>query len=256
MSQPWIRLYRESLHDPKIVTLSDRQHRAWHNLLLVADDSGALPCIRDVASHLRLSITEAEQLILELVEAQLVDVDAMSGPITYRMHGWAKRQFKSDDVTDRVRKHRENKKKRARSDNETTMKRFSNGEVTPPDTYTDTDTEIVPPPNPLHASRPRGKEQDLRSDWKIGGGKGREGGRLTTLTARAEGLGLPVEEMLATIERNKPARPAGYFLGMAIKRLREQLPSVPDQMLIDALNGKPKPWTLVTGALIMAEEAR
>ena len=42
MSNQWIRLYREALHDPKIVTLSDRQHRVWVNFLLMADDDLSL----------------------------------------------------------------------------------------------------------------------------------------------------------------------------------------------------------------------
>jgi len=87
---PWIRLYRESLHDPKIVVLSDRQHRAWHNCLLIADDTGTLPAIRDIAVHMRMSVTDAEQMLVDLVEAELIDAAMLSGSRTYRMHGWAK----------------------------------------------------------------------------------------------------------------------------------------------------------------------
>lgn len=133
-SKPWIRLYRESLHDPKIVSLTDRQHRAWHNLLLIADDNGKLPSMRDIAVHLRMSAQDAEQLVCDLVEAELIDTDVLNGSRAYEIHGWASRQFTSDSSTERVRKHRE-----------TRMKRFNETErnvtVTPPDTESDTETE-------------------------------------------------------------------------------------------------------------------
>lgn len=133
-SKPWIRLYRESLHDPKIVSLTDRQHRAWHNLLLIADDNGKLPSMRDIAVHLRMSAQDAEQLVCDLVEAELIDTDALNGSRTYEIHGWASRQFTSDSSTERVRKHRETRMKRF---NETAR----NVTVTPPDTESDTDTD-------------------------------------------------------------------------------------------------------------------
>lgn len=105
---PWIRLYREALNDPKIVTLSDRHHRAWINCLLIADDeTGALPSMRDIAVHLRTSASEAEQLVRELVELELVDF-CYGTPINgYIMHGWANRQQPSDSSAERTRRYRE-----------------------------------------------------------------------------------------------------------------------------------------------------
>ena len=128
MANPWIRLYREALHDPKIVTLSDRQHRAWHNCLLIARDTdGVLPPMRDVAVHMRVSTVDAEQLVHELVDAQLVDVEMRGTVASYKMHGWDARQYLSDNSASRVRKHRE--RKRA----VTAMKRYGAVTVTPPD---------------------------------------------------------------------------------------------------------------------------
>lgn len=103
---PWIRLYREALHDPKIVTLSDRQHRAWHNCLLIADDTGYLPAMRDIAVHLRMSAQDAEQLIAELIDAELIDPAVVNGVRTYRLHGWEKRQYTSDSSAGRMQRYR------------------------------------------------------------------------------------------------------------------------------------------------------
>lgn len=103
---PWIRLYREALHDPKIVTLSDRHFRVWVGLLLIADDaSGELPSMRDVSVHLRMSISEAEASVRELVELELIDwIMGVSG--AYVMHGWKERQMSSDNAAERMRKYR------------------------------------------------------------------------------------------------------------------------------------------------------
>jgi hypothetical protein len=147
MTNPWIRLYRESLHDPKIVTLSDRQHRAWHNCLLITDDAGRLPPMRDIAVHMRVTVTEAEQLVCELVDAELIDVDMLKGGRVFTMHGWSARQYVSDSSTGRVKKFRQRKR------DETAMKRFSNDEVTPPDTETDPESDVNHYPSSLDAER-------------------------------------------------------------------------------------------------------
>lgn len=132
--QPWLRLYRSSLHNPKIVTLSDRQHRAWHNCLLISDNSGALPPIRDIAIHMRMTASEAETLVCELVEAGLVDPVMTGNRPSYVMHDWTDHQQPSDNSATRVMRHR--------------LKR-RNGDVTVPkrsgnviDTEEDTDTDI------------------------------------------------------------------------------------------------------------------
>lgn len=159
---PWIRLYRESLHDPKIVTLSDRQHRAWHNCLLITDDAGRLPPMRDIAVHMRVTVTEAEQLICELVEAELIDVEMLKGARVFTMHGWSARQYVSDSSTGRVKKFRERKR------DETAMKRFSNADVTPPDPDPDSETDLNYPSS-LDAAR-ESEVQKLKDGLGLGRG--------------------------------------------------------------------------------------
>ena len=118
---PWRRSWREALNNPKIVSLTDRQHRAWTNCVLIADDDGRLPGIRDIAVHLRMTSQDAETLIVDLVEAGLIDAatDA-AGRRAYVMHDWTTWQPKHETSTARVRKHRASKRH-----DETQMKRSS-----------------------------------------------------------------------------------------------------------------------------------
>lgn len=111
MSAPWLRLYRSSLHNPKIVTLTDRQFRAWHNCLLITDDNGILPCMRDIAVHLRMSQTDAEQVVCELLEAGLLDVKVLDANLRiFSVHDWGEHQFTSDSSKERVERYRERRK--------------------------------------------------------------------------------------------------------------------------------------------------
>ncbi len=105
----WIRKYTESIHDPKIVSLTDRQYRVWDIVLLIAGKSpdGTLPPIQDIACDLRCTVVEAQAVIDELIMKGLLDIVRRAGEsITVRPHNWDQRQFKSDTSTERVRAHR------------------------------------------------------------------------------------------------------------------------------------------------------
>lgn len=115
---PWLKLQRAALHNPKIVTLTDRQHRAWINCMLVADhETGCLPSMRDLAVHLRMSLSDVEAIVVDLVEAELIDaaVDA-TGRRRYTMHDWSTHQAKSADSSERVKRHREKAKSKRNAD--------------------------------------------------------------------------------------------------------------------------------------------
>lgn len=226
MSNPWIRLYRASLHNPKTVTLSDRQHRCWHNLLLIADDQGELPRARDIACHLRISVSEVEQLLCELVEAELVDV-AIDKPNTFRMHDWETHQYASDTSTDRVRKFR-NKTKC--NDDETFRETQRNVSVTPPDTDTDTDsdTDYVPSPSP---GMPRAKEQNFNLSFG-GSGSRALSARLKT---RAEGLGLNVAALEARALAPGVRIPNAMFRKLVVDEIRSKQPIIAESLIKAAL---------------------
>lgn len=139
--QPWLRLYRSSLHNPKIVTLSDRQHRAWHNCLLISDNNGVLPSPRDIATHMRMTMTEAEQLICELVEAGLIDPVMAGSRHSYVLHDWTDHQHPSDHSSSRMK----NLRARRRDGVVTARDRHGDGSVLKSDvtdTDTDTDSEV------------------------------------------------------------------------------------------------------------------
>jgi hypothetical protein len=156
-TMPWFRFYVETLNDPKIERLSDRQYRGWTKILAIARlHDGALPPVDDIAFLLRYSAEEAKGLLDQLIERGLVDRTKQGG---LQPHGWDSRQYKSDTSTERVRKHRttgqigrlgKTARPRRPSNGDGTFHGTFHGasrnvsetaDGTPPETETDTDTE-------------------------------------------------------------------------------------------------------------------
>jgi hypothetical protein len=244
--QPWIRLYREALHDPKLVTLTDRQHRAWINCLLVASDTGALPSRRDIAVHMRMTMVDVEQLLCDLVEAELLDADSMNGPVTtYRIHGWSTRQYATDSSAERMRKHRAK-----RRDGHVTSQVTSH--VTERDgieSDTDTDKESLGLPSSLEAAREKKKnDQGVLSNFR---GR-RQGGRHEKIVRRAEGLGAPVDELVAAVNQHKPKNRSAYFTALCVEWFRRRLPGIDEQIIRDALWGTDAQYAVVINLMVQA----
>lgn len=131
----WFRLYDEMLDDPKAQRLPPQDFKIWINLLCLASrNDGKLPCISDIAFALRISENDAVTMVERLHIAGLID-KRNGGPDGFRYfpHGWEKRQYKSDNSADRVKKHREKRNSECNVS--------CNVTETPPDTETDTDTE-------------------------------------------------------------------------------------------------------------------
>jgi hypothetical protein len=119
----WFRMYGDLIHDPKVLKLSDNLRWIWIGILCIASkNDGNLPSTDDIALVLRLKPKKVGEAMSKLITAGLVD-DLPGGP---RPHNWAKWQYKSDDSTARVRRHRE---------------RQRNVSETPPETETETETE-------------------------------------------------------------------------------------------------------------------
>ena len=123
-ARKWIRKYVESLHDPKVVSLSDSQYRDWDRLLLIAAKSadGTLPSLKAIACDLRCTESNAFAAIDDLVNAGLIDVISYIPMPVYKPHGWDQRQFlwDSGDPTakERMKRMRERKSpKRNRNGN-------------------------------------------------------------------------------------------------------------------------------------------
>lgn len=104
MTQPWLRLYRGTVNNPKLQRLGLEVVGFWTNCLCLSDDDGCLPSVSDIAWTMRLSETQVETFLETLQRNNLVDLE---GDGVLRLHDWAEHQKVSDVSTDRVRKFRE-----------------------------------------------------------------------------------------------------------------------------------------------------
>lgn len=124
----WFRMYDELLDDPKVQRLASEDFRAWVNLLCLASRCGGkIPTVSETAFALRTDDSGALAVLERLSSAGLIDRVAGGGDgWHYAPHGWAKRQFKSDTSTSRVKRFRQ---------------RSETATVTAPET--DTETEVL-----------------------------------------------------------------------------------------------------------------
>ena len=132
----WFRMYAEIIDDPKMKQLSDRSFRVFSYLLALAaeaEQGGAIPMAKeDIVWRLRISEKDLDTAINQLSKVGILDG---SHPLQF-IH-WSKRQYKSDDVTERTRRFKEKKNVCGNVPN---AKRGT-FMGTAPDTDTDTDTE-------------------------------------------------------------------------------------------------------------------
>ena len=132
MSDQWLRLYENVVHDPKLQRLPGDIFKGLINIWCIASvNGGRLPPIEDIAFALRMSVAKAQDLINTLAAAGLID-DTEDGRMP---HNWTGRQFKNDVSTARVKRHRERKQAVAGNG----MKPFH--ETPPEQSRADTDTD-------------------------------------------------------------------------------------------------------------------
>ena len=124
----WFRLYSEALNDPKVQRLDGETFKFWINVLcLASENDGRLPDVPDMAFALRMDENACLTVVERLLNGGLIDrANGGANGWHYAPHGWAKRQYKSDGSTERVKRFRQ----RSKAVTET-----------PPDTDTDTETE-------------------------------------------------------------------------------------------------------------------
>jgi predicted phage replisome organizer len=110
MAQQWIRLYRETIHDPKLVRFTADYRYLWIVLMCLANDDAAVMLAEGVpydnSELAALAGTDAdvvEDAFKWFEKAQMIEYDE-DGVII--LTNWHERQFKSDCSTERVRKHR------------------------------------------------------------------------------------------------------------------------------------------------------
>lgn len=105
----WFRFYSEVLNDPKVQSLEPELFKHWINLLCVScNNNGTLPeTFQQIAFHLRVSDNDTITLLERLHNATLIDrVNGGANGYRYAIHGWNKRQYKSDTSTERVKRFR------------------------------------------------------------------------------------------------------------------------------------------------------
>jgi hypothetical protein len=102
----WWRAYDAALDNPKLQRLPGELFKTWFNVCCIASKHGGkLPKLADAAFLLRMKEKDTALAFAALMSAGLLDKDGDG----YSPHDWNVYQYKSDDVTERVRKHRKGK---------------------------------------------------------------------------------------------------------------------------------------------------
>jgi len=105
----WLRLYVDILDDPKVAALTDRQFRIFTYILAAAaeaEEDGKIPMPPEtLAWRIRIPIEDLLEALQALKSLSVVDFTDDQVTVT----NWQKRQFRSDDVTARTRRHKANR---------------------------------------------------------------------------------------------------------------------------------------------------
>jgi len=103
----WVRFYIDILDDPKMAKLSDSSYRIFTYLLLLIQESGQNGSVtlseNEIAWRLRLPLSHIKKAIFDLKEQKIISNDNNC----LQFLNWNKRQYKSDDVSVRVKRYRE-----------------------------------------------------------------------------------------------------------------------------------------------------
>jgi hypothetical protein len=104
----WFRCYTRTLDSAKVQGLPLELFKGWFNLCCLARvHDGPLPPFKEIAFRLRVSESKAQNLVLSLESCNLIDRNEDG---TFYMHDWNEHQRVSDDVAQRVAKHREKRR--------------------------------------------------------------------------------------------------------------------------------------------------
>jgi hypothetical protein len=128
----WFRLWTDILDDVKMLQLSDYEFRMWTYLMAIASevDSMSGECQLNVKSMSLRCRTQVNHLSRAIETFQSLGMVTINGDGFIVITNWNKRQYKSDNAYQRVKKFREVTQKRNVSCNDI---------ETAPDTDTDTD---------------------------------------------------------------------------------------------------------------------
>jgi hypothetical protein len=102
----WLRLYDDTINDPKILKLPEATRWHWIAMLCIASkNNGALPALDDISIQLRVTAAKATEIIAALTKAGLLDKTETG----FAPHNWSGRQYKSDVSNERVKRYRQRK---------------------------------------------------------------------------------------------------------------------------------------------------
>jgi len=158
----WFRYYSEALNDPKVQTMPDLAFKCWVNLLCLANEGKPRGRFRreDVPYSLRMPEDRAHKMITYFIDRGLLEED----DDFLVPHNWDGRQFVSDNVTERVKKHRSNVSRNVPRNGDEAL------HGTPPETDTETESETENPPvSPLAGGTPAHSRRKtaLPDDWTV-----------------------------------------------------------------------------------------
>lgn len=186
----WFRVYDDLLDDPKVQALPPALFKGLVNLWCVTKRcNGVLPPPADLSFRLRMSEAAVVAMLGKLREAGLIDTraDGLLVP-----HNWESRQFVSDNVSERVRKHREKRHGAVPRNGDETF------HGTPPETEqkqsrTDETPNGVSPAQPAHAEQVDGRKPKRKTripaDWRPSAGGVEFAGRHGFGPAETERIG-------------------------------------------------------------------
>lgn len=228
-------MYAEFATDPKVQSMDETLQRRF-TMFMCLHCSGEFEQLseEELACALRISSDEL---------TRTKDVFKVKGFLDSegRIRNWNKRQYKSDDVSIRVKKHREEKKKRS-----------CNVSVTPSETDSDTESERNKKPDRAAAQPESGEFAEIRREYPKRAGSQRWHDALGAYRARVregtspQAILLGVRRYAAFIratgkERTEHVQQAATFLG---KNRGYELPwhppakpETPGQRLLRTLNG-------------------
>lgn len=100
----WFRCYTRTLDSAKVQKLVPVLFKHWFNLCCLARiHDGPLPNLKEISFRLRVSEPQAQNILDSLIDSELIE-KRVNGD--FWMHDWEEHQRVSDNVTERVRKHR------------------------------------------------------------------------------------------------------------------------------------------------------
>lgn len=127
-SKYWLKLFHETIYDPKIMMRSPGARLRWYECLCLAGDydkDGELPCIENMVYVFRI---EEKQLLDELNELTKTGLVIFENGV-YFIKNWHSRQM-AMDTNERSLRYRESKQKREYYEHETNMQHDCNDNAT------------------------------------------------------------------------------------------------------------------------------